>query len=99
MHATGFIEKNMAHNGLFPGFAPHTVPVGQAHEDIAIHCVQGGEGPPLLLLHGYPQTHVIWHKVANNSPGTIPWCAPICAAMAIQANRRAPLITAIIRSA
>jgi haloacetate dehalogenase len=23
----------------------------------------GGEGPPLLLLHGYPQTHVMWHKV------------------------------------
>lgn len=25
---------------------------------------QGGSGPPLLLLHGYPQTHVIWHKIA-----------------------------------
>ena len=24
----------------------------------------GGSGPPLLLLHGYPQTHVMWHKVA-----------------------------------
>ena len=24
----------------------------------------GGNGPPLLLLHGFPQTHVIWHKVA-----------------------------------
>lgn len=24
----------------------------------------GGEGPPLLLLHGYPQTHAIWHAVA-----------------------------------
>ena len=23
-----------------------------------------GEGPPLLMLHGYPQTHMIWHKVA-----------------------------------
>ena len=29
-----------------------------------ITCVYGGEGPPLLLLHGYPQTHVMWHKVA-----------------------------------
>lgn len=24
----------------------------------------GGSGPPLLLLHGFPQTHVIWHKIA-----------------------------------
>src|SRR5512139_1235375 len=29
-----------------------------------IHGVTGGSGPALLLLHGYPQTHVIWHKIA-----------------------------------
>lgn len=29
-----------------------------------INLVVGGSGPALLLLHGYPQTHVIWHKVA-----------------------------------
>jgi haloacetate dehalogenase len=29
-----------------------------------IHVRHGGSGPPLLLLHGYPQTHVEWHKVA-----------------------------------
>ncbi len=29
-----------------------------------IHAVSGGQGPPVLLLHGYPQTHVMWHKVA-----------------------------------
>jgi len=46
---------------LFPGFAHSTVDVG---DGISIHCAHGGSGPPLLLLHGYPQTHAIWHKVA-----------------------------------
>ena len=33
---------------------------------VNIHFVKGGEGPPLLLLHGYPQTHVMWHKIAED---------------------------------
>ena len=45
---------------LFPGFTPRLV----AAQGTSIHCVVGGEGPPLLLLHGYPQTHAMWHRVA-----------------------------------
>ncbi|MCS7483977.1 alpha/beta fold hydrolase [Umezawaea endophytica] len=31
--------------------------------DVVLNCAVGGEGPP-VLLHGYPQTHLIWHHVA-----------------------------------
>jgi haloacetate dehalogenase len=32
--------------------------------EVAINACYGGAGPPLLLLHGYPQTHVMWHRIA-----------------------------------
>jgi len=45
---------------LFPGFAQRRITTSGAE----INCVIGGTGPPLLLLHGYPQTHAMWHKMA-----------------------------------
>jgi haloacetate dehalogenase len=45
---------------MFAGFTLHTLAVG----DVSIRARVGGSGPPLLLLHGNPQTHVMWHKVA-----------------------------------
>lgn len=45
---------------LFPGFEARTISVGGGK----LFCRVGGKGPALLLLHGYPQSHVIWHKIA-----------------------------------
>ncbi|WP_210396650.1 alpha/beta fold hydrolase [Motiliproteus sediminis] len=38
--------------------------VTTAGHPVEINFKHGGSGPPLLLLHGYPQTHCIWHRVA-----------------------------------
>ena len=46
---------------LFPGFAERRIGTDGAE----IFLRTGGTGPPLLLLHGYPQAHVCWHKVAS----------------------------------
>jgi len=45
---------------LFPDFATRRVRT----EGAEIHFEIGGQGPPLLLLHGYPQTHAMWHRIA-----------------------------------
>ena len=45
---------------MFDGFTRTRLTVN----GVAIHLVYGGSGPPVLLLHGYPQTHVEWHKLA-----------------------------------
>lgn len=45
---------------MFEGFRREFIETTEAE----IHAVVGGEGPPLLLLHGYPQSHVMWHKIA-----------------------------------
>jgi haloacetate dehalogenase len=53
-------QQRGAPEPLFPGFTPAKVTTSGA----TIHVVTAGSGPPLLLLHGAPQTHAIWHRVA-----------------------------------
>ncbi|MGY9056548.1 MAG: alpha/beta fold hydrolase [Alphaproteobacteria bacterium] len=45
---------------MFEGFAEQRVVIGE--NDLFVRT--GGSGPPLLLLHGYPQTNAMWHRVA-----------------------------------
>jgi haloacetate dehalogenase len=45
---------------FFPGFEEQRIKTSGAE----INLVTGGSGPPLLLLHGYPETHVMWRKIA-----------------------------------
>lgn len=46
---------------LFPGFEQRSIEVD---DGLRIAATIGGFGPPLLLLHGHPQTRAIWHRVA-----------------------------------
>lgn len=47
-------------NPLFPA----THDVRHSHDGVEIFARVGGSGPPLLLIHGFPQTHAEWHKIA-----------------------------------
>jgi len=48
---------------LYPGFAAHWIDTSAGR----IFARSGGEGPPLLLLHGYPQTKRFTNKINNIS--------------------------------
>ena len=45
---------------MFEGFDELQIETSGA----TINLVKGGSGPPLLMLHGYPQSHAMWHKIA-----------------------------------
>jgi haloacetate dehalogenase len=45
---------------MFDGFTLSMIDTGE----VTLRVRHGGNGPPLLLLHGHPQTHVMWHAVA-----------------------------------
>ncbi len=45
---------------MFEGFESKRIATSETEINVKV----AGDGPPLLLLHGYPQTHVIWYKIA-----------------------------------
>lgn len=55
------MERNVnLSDDLFPGFDEHwaETPGGRMYARV------GGSGPPVVMLHGFPQTHACWHKIA-----------------------------------
>ena len=61
-HASGQVPTNGATLDAthFPGFRTQWTEVN----GVGIHTLVGGEGPPVLLLHGAPQSHLSWAQVA-----------------------------------
>lgn len=59
------IHELQTADALFPGFRLFDV----AAPGSRVRLRTGGAGPPLLLLHGYPQTHVLWHAVGARLSG------------------------------
>ena len=60
-----------ANRSMFPGFRQTFVRTrgavvdGKLAEGAVINALIGGKGPPLLLIHGHPETHICWHKIAG----------------------------------
>ncbi|GJD59138.1 Fluoroacetate dehalogenase [Methylobacterium dankookense] len=50
----------MTRDPFLEGFALRDIDA----DGVRIRAAVGGSGPPLLLLHGHPQTHATWHAVA-----------------------------------
>ena len=48
-------------SGVFDGFALTEVDVG---DGVRLRVRHGGDGPPVVLLHGHPRTHTTWYRVA-----------------------------------
>ena len=52
------------HSGpTIPGFSQQRVP---AADGIELNVAVGGSGSPVVLLHGFPQTHLMWRHVADD---------------------------------
>jgi hypothetical protein len=56
-----WVLRGLMITNLFPGFRQQRIDVSGT----SIHALIGGKGPPLLLLHGWPQSSLEWHHIAS----------------------------------
>jgi haloacetate dehalogenase len=57
---------------VFDGFTLERIPVG----DVTLRVRHGGDGPPVVLIHGHPRTHTTWHQVAPRLSGAFSVVCP-----------------------
>jgi len=67
---------------FFPGFSAESVKTSAT----TIHVLRKGSGRPLLLLHGYPETHLTWPKWRQSWRSNSLWSCPISGATAIRGS-------------
>lgn len=67
-----FDHKVPSLNSFFPGFSRLQLEA----DDVSFSGVIGGSGPPVLLLHGYPQTHIAWRYIAAGLADTFTVVVP-----------------------
>ena len=87
--------KDLGDSPFLSGFRLFDVPVGA---DVTIRAAVGGNGPPLLLLHGHPQTHVTWRKIAPILAAHFTVVAADLRGMGTAANLKVVSTTSIVRS-
>ncbi|WP_223186003.1 alpha/beta fold hydrolase [Streptomyces sp. CBMA152] len=61
MEHTDRMDRTQPPHPRIGGFTYRRVPVAEA---VSLHVAVGGSGPPVVLLHGFPQTHLMWRHVA-----------------------------------
>lgn len=88
--------KDKGESAFIPGFRLLDVELGNG---IRLRAAVGGQGEPLLMLHGHPQNHVTWRKIAPRLLNALPSSCPIFGDTVTAASRRATPSTAPIPSA
>ncbi len=74
----------MAAIDLLPGFDDARIAVDSVH--LRVRTRRTPAKPPLLLLHGHPQTHAVWQKVASALAEHFSIVCPTCAATATRTS-------------